>query len=166
VDFVNIEIVPAGEADLPTVRNLARFYIYDMSEFMGWPCPESGSFEGCDEFFGDWEDGKNSPYVIRVDGELAGFAGIKRDEGVRGGYLVQEFFILRKYRRRGVGRDVATRLFDRFPGMWKVQQIVQNSPAVAFWREVIRGYTKGHFDESTERDPRWGDVNVIRFSNA
>lgn len=165
---MNIEIAPAGDEDLPIVQNLARFYIYDMSEYMGWPCSESGSFGGCDEFFGDWRNGRNSPYVIRVDGELAGFAGIKRAaaEGVRSECLVQEFFILRKFRGKGVGRNVATRLFDKFPGMWKVQQLVQNSPAIGFWREVIRDYTKGHYDEKAERDPRWGDVNVIRFCNA
>jgi len=163
---VIIEIVPAGDEDLPTVQNLARLYVYDMSEFMGWPCPEGGSFGGCDEFLADWRDGRNSPYVIRVDGELAGFAGVKRDEGVSSECLVQEFFILRKFRRKGVGRSVATRLFDKSPGKWKVQQLVQNSPAIAFWREVVRDYTEGHYDENTERDPRWGDVNVIRFSNA
>jgi len=160
---LNIEIVPAGDEDLPIVQNLARYYVYDMSEFMGWPCPESGSFGGCDEFLEDWRNCRNSPYVIRVDGELAGFAGVKRE--VRNEYLVQEFFILRKFRRKGIGRNVASQLFDKFPGMWKVQQLVQNSPAIGFWREVVRDYTEGHYDENTERDPRWGDVNVIRFSN-
>jgi len=160
-----IELIPAGKGDLPIVQNMSRFYIYDLSEFMGWPCPESGLFGGCDEFLEDWRNGRNSPYVIRVDGELAGFAGVKRDE--RNECLVQEFFILRKFRRKGVGRRVATQLFDEFQGMWRVQQLVQNSPAIGFWREVIRDYTKGHFDERTELEPRWGvDVNVIRFSNA
>lgn len=163
---MNIEVIPANYEYLTVVQNLARFYVYDLTEFMGWPCPESGLFGGCDEFLEDWRNDRNFPYVLRVEGELAGFAGVKRNEGVHGECFVQEFFILRKFRRKSVGRSIATWLFDKFPGRWRVQQLLQNSPAIDFWRAVIRDYTKGHYDENTERDPRWGEVNVIRFCNA
>ena len=103
------ELTPASLQDLPVAQNLAAFYIYDMSEFLGWPCPESGLFGGCDEFFEDWQAEKNHPYLVRCGGELAGFAGVKATED---GHCVQEFFILRKFRRHGVGRQVAVGLFD------------------------------------------------------
>ena len=60
---------------------------------------------------------------------------------------MKEFFVLRKYRGRGVGASVATQLFDRFPGKWEVRELAQNVAALAFWRAVIARYTDGRFVE-------------------
>lgn len=164
---MNVKIVPAQDRDLPVVQNLARFYIYDMSEFMGWPCPESGLFGGCDEFFDDWTNGQNAPFILRVGDELAGFAGVKRTEDEQGPeYCIQEFFVLRKFRRQGVGRAAAIGLFDKHRGRWQVQQLAQNRMALVFWRAVIESYTDGAFAETHEQHPEWGEMNTIRFCNA
>jgi predicted acetyltransferase len=48
-----------------------------------------------------------------------------------------EFFVLRRYRRCGVGGQAARALFARFPGEWQVRQIATNQPATAFWRRAI-----------------------------
>ena len=46
---MKIEILRTTEEDYKVVQNLIRFYIYDMSEYMGWECPETGLFGGCDD---------------------------------------------------------------------------------------------------------------------
>ena len=164
---MDIEIKPASDEDFPVVENLARFYVYDMSELMGWPCPENGLFGGCDEFFDDWQDGKNAPFVVRIQGELAGFAGVKRTGGGKQDeHCVQEFFVLRKFRRQGVGRTVAATLFDKYPGAWTVQQLARNTPAAEFWPAVVRDYTGGNCSERSERHPQWGEMNTISFYSA
>ena len=48
-----------------------------------------------------------------------------------------EFFVMRKYRRHGVGTFLARELFSRFPGAWQVRQMASNSAATAFWRRAI-----------------------------
>ena len=160
---LGVEVVPAREEDLPVVRNMSALYIHDMSEWMGWPCPESGLFGGCDEFFEDWEAGRNHPYLIRVDGELAGFAGVAQiASGSDPEHCIQEFFVLRKFRRRGIGREVATRLFDAHPGRWIVRALASNAPAVAFWRAVIASYAHGSA-ETAECLSQWGMQKTIRF---
>ncbi|OMD34860.1 hypothetical protein BSK56_33410, partial [Paenibacillus borealis] len=58
-----------------------------------------------------------------------------------------EFFVMQKYRRSGVGTWAAHRLFDMFPGDWKVSQIRANTPARNFWHRVIGSYTGGEFQE-------------------
>jgi predicted acetyltransferase len=148
--------------DLPIVQNLSRLYIYDMSEFLGWACPDTGLFGGCDEFFADWQAGANHPHLIMRGNELAGFAGAKA-EGE--GHCIQEFFVLRKFRRKGVGRQMAGALFDSYPGAWTVKQLARNAPAIAFWKAVIHDYTSGQFSENDEQSP-WGAMHAIRFSNA
>jgi pimeloyl-ACP methyl ester carboxylesterase len=65
-----------------------------------------------------------------------------------------EFFILRRHRRRGVGTEVARRVFDRYPGKWEVTQLTRNVDAQAFWRRVIGEYTGGRYDERPRPDGR------------
>jgi Predicted acetyltransferase len=48
-----------------------------------------------------------------------------------------EFFVMRKYRRGGVGGKAARAVFARFPGEWQVRQLAANGAAVAFWRAAI-----------------------------
>lgn len=52
---MHIEILEARDEDFPIVQNLVRFYIYDLSGIMGWDCPESGLFGGCDELPEYWQ---------------------------------------------------------------------------------------------------------------
>jgi predicted acetyltransferase len=66
-----------------------------------------------------------------------------------------EFFILRRYRRQGVGARAARAVFDRFPGAWQVRQRPENAAAIAFWRRVIDRHTAGRFREVLWNDERW-----------
>ena len=120
-------------------------------------------FGGGDDYFADWPAGRNTPFIIRVDGELAGFTGVVYRETEQA-HVVQEFFVLRKFRRRGVGRQVAVKLFDRYPGNWIVEQLVENLPALRFWQTVVNEYTGGQYAETQYASP-WGEMNVLRFRN-
>jgi predicted acetyltransferase len=68
---------------------------------------------------------------------------------------VDEFFVLRKYRRQGIASKCATRAFDLFPRRWEVRQVVKNVAAIAFWRKTIASYTHGRFVEIMIDDERW-----------
>ncbi len=172
---MNISISEAD--DIQVIRNLIVLYIYDLSEIMGWDCPDNGLFGGCDELPQYWgqppdnsnyawpKNWKGYPFLIRVDGKLAGFA-LVRQLGSERSYDIGEFFILRKYRNRGIGRYVAYSLFDRFPGSWQVAQMVGNTPAQAFWRNVIGDYTSGDYADSEGIDDVHGmKLTIQSFSN-
>ncbi len=174
---MKIEILEATKEDFKVVQNLVRFYIYDMSEHVGWNCPKSGLYGGCDDLPHDWgrlpEDGKvrwkkgekGYPFVIRVDGKLAGFALIKK-LSEKPLYDVGEFFVLRKYRGKGVGRYVAHTIFNRFKGDWQVRQMMKNRPAQDFWRKIIEEYTGGEFLDSVEMIEDIGqEIVVQRFQS-
>jgi predicted acetyltransferase len=120
------EILAASQSDISVIQNLVRFYVYDMSEQMQWRCPENGLFGGCDDLPLYFSNPKWHPFVIRVDEELAGFALIDdHRDAAEVDFNMGEFFILRKLRRRGIGRLVAKQLFDRFVGIWQVMQYPQ-----------------------------------------
>ena len=191
---MKIEMIQATEDDFPVVQNLVHFYVYDMSEIMGWECPESGLFGGCDDLPEYWWTGstpdkleeisnrqniiipfnlhfkrwpgncQGHPFMIRVDGKVAGFAMIKQfDEAHNVDYDVGEFFVVRKYRGKGVGKTVAYNLFDRFSGKWEVRQMLGHKPAQAFWRKIISEYTNGHYEESTQHIEEYGIDMILQF---
>jgi hypothetical protein len=62
---MNIQVLEAAEEDFPVVQNLVRFYVYDMSESMGWPCPEDGLYGGCDDLPEYWWTG-STPEELEV----------------------------------------------------------------------------------------------------
>lgn len=102
--------------------------------------------------------------LILVDGQVAGFILKHRYSWLPTGeppHFVAEFFVLRKWRRHGVGRAAATELFRRFPGWWEVAQEPENLPAQRFWRQVIGEATGCDFVE-VDGAPLW-DGSIQRF---
>ena len=68
-----------------------------------------------------------------MDGAWAGLALVFTGEP----HDIAEFFVMRKYRRHGVGTHAATRIFEQYPGRWTVREQVVNRAAAAFWRRAI-----------------------------
>ncbi len=151
---MSIEVRKAGIEDKPVLRNLMELYRYDSTEFDGEDVGEHGFF-GYRYFDQYWTEPERHAFIVRVDSRLAGFAFV-REIGVNEGeriHSLAEFFIMRKYRRQGVGTAAAGRVFDMFPGRWRVFEEEANKPAQAFWRKVISAYTFGEFREI--RDEAW-----------
>ena len=149
---MRIEISAAPDA-LAVVRNLFALYAHDMSEFVGFDVEDDGRFALPVSLASYWEGPGASQcdqFLVRADGKLAGFALVRRIATNPVTYDMGEFFILRKYRRSGLGRHVACGLFDRFAGDWEVREIPSNTAARAFWRRIIADYTLDEFTEAQE----------------
>jgi len=153
---MNIEIKKASIEEKSILRNLLELYQYDFSEFDGSDIDEHGLF-GYKYLDHYWTEDNRYPFIIRVNGKLAGFVLVRdlinTDNTIT--HCISEFFIMRKYRRQGIGKTVAQKVFDMFPGYWSVAQIEQNIPAQNFWRKVISEYTKGNYREIYQNDDNW-----------
>jgi len=147
-----------------TLKNLIELYKYDFTEFDPEDVNEHGlyDYQYLDHY---WTEEGRHPFFIRVDGKLAGFALVRKMGAIEDSksiYSVAEFFVMKKYRQRGVGQDAAYQLFNRFSGVWKVAQIEENIPAQLFWRKTIGKYTNHNYQEVKEAD--W-DGPIQIFSN-
>ncbi len=71
---------------------------------------------------------------------------------------MEQFFILKRYRRSGFGRALAEFVFLRHPGPWEIGQIVGNATAYSFWRKVIGEVTAGQFTELQVTEGWWQGV--------
>ncbi len=74
-------------------------------------------------------------------------------------HCIAEFFVMKKYRQKGVGRAAAMKIFDMFHGGWEVSQWVNNLSAQNFWRKVISAYTNGKYDTFTA-----AEANEVGFT--
>jgi predicted acetyltransferase len=130
---MDVDVAPAGEAEKPVVRRLLELNSHEFSAFDGRDLGPHGEYgyRYLDHYWIDAED--RHPFLVRVDGALAGCALVRAGSPHRFG----EFFVVRKYRRSGVGTTAARQLFARFPGEWLVEVVAGNDAAVRFWRRTI-----------------------------
>ena len=151
---MNLEVQPAQVADKPALRNLLQLCLHDYSEFNGEEVDEHGIFDyGYLDYY--WTEPGRYAFLARLDGKLAGFVLVRQPDPNQAVYHVAEFFILRKYRGRGVGRQVACWIFDHFAGQWMVSQEACNLQAQTFWRKIIAEYTAGNFIDTYRDDADW-----------
>lgn len=161
--MVDVQVLPADASQKDLLRGLMNLYLYDFSEYTGEDVNQAGGFT-----YGwlprYWAEAERHPFLILVDGKPGGFVLVRDQQGQgeeQPTHHIAEFFILRKYRRMGVGRRAAWAVFDRFPGRWFVSEVEENLTALAFWRRVISEYTGGDYEE--KRVEEWeGPVQIFQ----
>lgn len=157
---MKVEVLRARRTDKPSLDNLLQLYMYDFSEMLGTDVSHDGrfDFEWLHKIDQYWEKKRWHAFLFKVDGRLAGFAFVREVSFFSGrgdATDMTEFFVMRKYRRHGVGGQAARRLFDMFPGRWEVRQEAANVAAQAFWRDAIGRYTGGEYEERVVDDDLW-----------
>ncbi len=147
-----IKLVPVTIANHRTIQNMARFYVYDMSQYLGhqpgWEMPLDGLYE-CIDFKIYWDNPKTQfPFLIYYQDEIAGFVIIDK-KGMHAGidFNIAQFFIIRKFTQKGIGAYVAAQCFNQFSGVWNVMCLPENTGAYRFWSSIIGKYTNGDFTE-------------------
>ena len=160
---MRVTVHKAKASDLAIVKNLVPYYIYDMSEFMGWATKPDGRHDGCDGIENYWSDADKQAFILRAGREPAGFVLLlEGGHGTSVDYSFTDFFVLRKFRHRGVGERIAREFFTRFPGRWQVDHLKHNKPAAIFWRKVIGRYTRGKCKTRSAKCKE-GPVTVFLF---
>tara|TARA_R100000306_G_C4288504_1_gene98807 strand:+ start:85 stop:552 length:468 start_codon:yes stop_codon:yes gene_type:complete len=130
---MNIDVSRAAEDDKPVVRRLLELNSHDFSEFDGRDLGPHGEYgyRYLDHYWA--ESDQRRAYLIRADGQIAGCALVR----LGAPHEMAEFFIVKKYRRSGVGTVAAREVFALHDGAWSVHEVAGNRGAVAFWRRAI-----------------------------
>ena len=140
-------MVEASIEEVSVLRHLLQLYMYDMSEFDGYDVNDHGLFRYryLDNY---WTEENRQAFIVRVYEKIAGFVLVNNhtysEEADRS---IAEFFIMRKFRRRRIGMQVAHTIFDMHPGCWEVRQTKTNIRAQAFWKSVLTEYSQDPFNE-------------------
>jgi predicted acetyltransferase len=161
-----LELIPATLDQRPILANLLELYAHDFSEFYDVDLGPDGKF-GYVPLPLYWTDPARHPFLVEFDSHLAGFVLVKRGSEFTGNEIVWdvvEFFITRRYRRRGIGTHIAHEVWTRFPGPWQVRVLQSNVSAHEFWASAISTFI-GHSIHPTQvekDDERW---NLFSFES-
>ncbi len=137
---MEVQLVKIKLEERHILENLFSYYVYDMSEYMKWNPDQDGTFAGYDTSKFDlyWQQDDHIPYFIKVNNELAGFVLIRRYPSDSTLYDIAQFFVLRKFKGQGVGKDVLAQVVNAFPGRWQVRVLLENTGALSFWKSAVR----------------------------
>lgn len=138
-------IEKVGSERKEVLKNLITLFLHDLSEFNSKIDlnPENGLFEFdvLDWFF---EKEGLTPFFLVFDKKPVGFILLQSgpfSNSDRADYIVNSIFILKNYRRKGIGVLACNKLFEMFPGRYAIGQMLNNTPAIKFWKNIYE--TKG-----------------------
>src|SRR5437773_1835399 len=104
--MIALHVDPVRPEETEPLRQLIELYAYDFSEFNRADVDADGRY-GYAYFDAIWTDDDRHALLFRLADHLAGFAIVRTGEP----HDMAEFFVMRKYRRSGVGVEAARAVF-------------------------------------------------------
>jgi predicted acetyltransferase len=146
-DVATVSLDAATAADATLLANLLELYTHDLSGVFPEVVLGPDGRYGYKRLPLYWsEPDRRFAFVIHADGQVAGFVLVTRGSPASEDpevLDVAEFFVLRRYRRRGVGQRAARLLWRRLPGRWTVRVAEENRGGLAFWGDVLAAAPTG-----------------------
>lgn len=173
------ELIAAARKQKPILADLLQLYIEEFSAFVSVPVGVDGRFvyKSLPSY---WTEPGRHPFLIRVGKEWGGFVFVKQGSEISSSEIAHdiahdiahhkdcwdmaEFFVLDKYRRRGLGSNVAHAVWRAFPGRWEVRVMEWHKAAHAFWSEAIAAFA-GHKVASTPIEAHGRKWRVFAFDS-
>ena len=153
----DLRIIEAKESQKEILQRLLELYQYDLSLLTDDDVDPFGLY-GYSYLDRYWVEENRYPYLFLFRESLAGFALVNEVNWLPendGAHSIAEFFVLKKYRRRGIGTAAAQYVINRFSGKWEIRILGENRSAIQFWRELINNLTSGQFVERISDPPVW-----------
>ena len=154
----HVEVIPATAEQEPILANLLELYAHDFSEFHDLELGSDGRF-GYKDLCLYWSVPNRHPFLVQIDGRLAGLILVKKGSAISGDedvWDMAEFFVARGYRRRGIGAEMAHKVWRRIPGRWEVRVMESNASAYLFWEHAVTKFTgKAAHSVRFEKDGKW-----------
>ena len=158
-----IEVVRVEEEQREILAHLIELYEYDFTEFDNKDVNAYGWY-GYSYLDYYWTEQNRYPYFIKVDGKLAGFVlvcgycYVSKDQNT---LFLSEFFVMKKYRKQGIGKSAAIEVLKKHPGKWELTVHPKNLGAHKFWRSVIAEASQGEVIVVEQVEGIYEDENTL-----
>ena len=133
-----VTLEKAQASELSCIENMMQFYNYELSQWYPIDFSAAGAYsiQSKAEY---WATAGVAPYLIKANGDLAGFAVVD-SEVIDAGYAhnLGYFFVARRYRKQGIGLATFSTLLKLFPGAWEVYYLAKNKSAAQFWPSAFK----------------------------
>ena len=141
-----MELRKARSEDFSALQQMLELYQYELSDI--WPQDADADAKYGYDLERHKQGERFHAYLALESSQYVGFALVAPAIVTRTvGSWMEQFFILKKYRRSGAGRALARHVFGCHPGPWEVGQMPANLAAQAFWRQVIAAASSGAYVE-------------------
>jgi predicted acetyltransferase len=138
-----LELIRAGTEHQSALGNLLELYMHDFSDLVPIDVGDDGRY-GYKNLPLFWSDNSRLPFLARLDGKIVGFALVTQSSEPSGdgeAWDMAEFFVLRRYRHRGIGIQLAEKVWLHCPGRWQIRVMEKNVLARKFWESSIARFT-------------------------
>ncbi len=151
-----LRLQPVTVRERHRLQALFQYYLYDMAEFTAARLSSTGEykypFEKLDPY---WQNPEYHAYFAFLGNELVGFALVRPQPDTPDIWDMEQFFILRHHRRRGLGQALFYACLERHPGLWQIRVMMGNIRAWQFWTSSVKalnpqGYTESELMEGSD----------------
>ena len=148
------DVRKARPEDFPAIQQMLELYQYELSDI--WPQDADGEAKYGYNLERHKRGERFHAHVVLQNAQYAGLALVAPALVTRkDGSWMEQFFILKRYRRLAAGSVLANHVFHSHPGAWEVGQMPKNFTAQAFWRQVINMASAGAFIEIQVTEGWW-----------
>ena len=152
-----LQIRKAMSHDFPGLQQMLELYQYELSDI--WPQDTNAAVQYGYNLERHRQGERFHAYVALDGSQYVGFALVAPAMvTLKAGHWMEQFFILKRFRRSGAGCALATHVFRSHPGEWEVGQMPSNVTAQAFWRSVIGKATSGAYVEVRVTEGWWQGI--------
>ncbi len=154
---MSLQFRQAMAHDFPALQQMLELYQYELSDIWHQESDAQARY-GYD--LERHRTGEHfHAHVALAGSQYAGFALVSPAWVTRSkGCWMEQFFVLKRFRRQGAGFALARHVLDHHPGAWEVGQMTANTTAQAFWRQTISALTNGAFVEIVVKEGQWQGV--------
>ena len=160
---MTVQLRKVQEEEKPVLISLFNYYMYEFSDLTKSKLQANGSYlkdtELIDRY---WIKANHYPYFIVADGDLAGFVFIRQYPSEDCVFDIDQFFVLKRFARLGIGSIAFKISLKLYPGNWVVRVMKENERGLLFWKSAIGAETKGDFRHSFELD-EGVEMHFFRF---
>jgi predicted acetyltransferase len=134
---INIKLERSVADDKEFIKNIHQHYLHDLSEYNH--CLQLNSAGLFDNSFVDSYYSENNliPLKITLENSIIGFIFCSISTGPKVEYIIQDTFILKGYRNRGLCKSALEQLFNLYPGRYGLVILMNNEPAKLFWKHCL-----------------------------
>lgn len=148
---MTISLCEVRETESMILQNFYSLYLHDLSKFTtNLDIGPEGAFE-FDELDMFWKTDGLTPYFIKMNDEIIGFLLLLERPFLskENDFGINDLFILNKFKGKGYGQQAVAKLFQMKRGKYFVMELVENTPAVSFWKKVFKELSI-EYEEKTE----------------
>ncbi|WP_123040545.1 GNAT family N-acetyltransferase [Cohnella candidum] len=142
--------------DKGILMNLMTLFLHDLSEFNNdLEINQSNGLFEFDVFEWFFEKEGLTPFFIYNESKIIGFILLQSGPYTNqefADYVLNSFFIQKKYRRQGLGREACKLFFKQFPGRYAISQLKNNVPAVQFWKNIYKSIDVEFYEKEEIED--------------